>query len=33
MPYGGVDITNLSQLLANGYRLDKPDNDACSNEL
>ena len=33
VPYSGVDVTDLSQLLANGYRLDKPDNDACSKEL
>ena len=33
VPYGGVDVTDLSQLLANGYRLDKPNNDACSDQL
>ena len=33
VPYGGVGVTNLSQLLANEYRLDKPNNDACSDEL
>ena len=33
VPYGGVDVTDLSQLLVNGRRLDKPNNDACSDQL
>ena len=33
VPYGGVTITDLSQLLADGHRLEKPNNDACSDQL
>ena len=33
VPYGGADVTDLSRLLANGHRLEKPDNDACSDQL
>ena len=33
VPYGGVTITDLSRLLADGHRLEKPNNDACSDQL
>ena len=33
VPYGGVTITDLSQLLADGHRLEKPNSDACSDQL
>ena len=33
VPYGGVGLTDLSQLLATGQRLEKPTNDACSDQL
>ena len=33
VPYGGVGLSDLSQLLATGQRLEKPTNDACSDQL
>ena len=33
VPYGGVYVTDLSRLLADGNRLEKPNNDACSDQL
>jgi hypothetical protein len=33
VPYGGVDVTDLSRLLADGHRLEIPCNDACSDQL
>ena len=33
VPYGGVDVTDLSRLLANGHRLEEPNNDACGDQL
>ena len=32
-PYGGVDVTDLSRLVADGHRLEKPNNDAISDQL
>ena len=33
VPYGGVDVTDLSRLVAGGHRLEKPNNDAISDQL
>ena len=33
VPYSGVGVTELSKLLVNGHRLEKPINDACSDEM
>ena len=33
VPYGGVVVTDLSRRLADGYRLEKPNNDACNDQL
>ena len=33
MPYPSVDMTELPKFLNDGHRLEKPMNDACSEEM
>ena len=33
VPYPGINITDLPGLLVNGERLQKPVNDACSDQM
>ena len=33
VPYASVTLTNLPRLLVSGHRLEKPVNDACSDEM
>ena len=33
VPYPSVDLTKLPRLLANGIRPEKPQNDACTDEM
>ena len=33
VPYPSIDLSDLPRLLTNGYRLEKPDNDACNSEM
>ena len=33
VPYPSIDLTELPTLLANGHRLKKPKNDACSDNM
>ena len=33
VPYAEVTLNEIPKLLADGYRLEKPSNDACSEEM
>ena len=33
VPYASVNLAELSRLLVNGHCLEKPSNDACSDEM
>ena len=33
VPYANVNIARLPRMLADGYRLEKPMNEACSDEM
>ena len=33
MPYSSVDMADLLKFLNDGHRLEKPSNDACSEEM
>ena len=33
VPYSEVAVRDIPKLLADGYRLEKPPNDACSEEM
>ena len=33
VPYPSVDMSDLSKFLNDGHRLEKPNNDACSEQM
>ena len=33
MPYSALMVREIPKLLAKGYRLERPSNDACNNEM